>query len=68
MDVFDVVPDLAEDHRAVVNELVEAHAAGDSPLVQRLTTRLAQIGQDDALGNLFERLRATAKGESYVLG
>ena len=68
VDVFEVVPDLAEDQRAVVNELVEAHAAGDSSLVQRLTTTLAQFGQDDALGNLFERLRATGKGESYVLG
>jgi hypothetical protein len=36
--------------------------------VQRLTNKLAQFGQDDALGNLFERLRVTAKGESYVLG
>ena len=68
VEVFEVVPDLTEDQRAVVNELVEAHAAGDSPLVQRLTIKLAQFGQDDALGNLFERLRATAKGESYVLG
>ena len=68
VEVFEVVPDLAEDQRAVVSELVEAHAAGDSPLVQRLTTKLAQFGQDDALGNLFERLHATAKGESYVLG
>ena len=68
VDVFEVVPDLAEAERAVVNELVEAHAAGDSTLVQRLTTKLAQFGQDDALGNLLERLRATAKGESYVLG
>ncbi|QGN53486.1 adenylate/guanylate cyclase domain-containing protein [Novosphingobium sp. Gsoil 351] len=68
VEVFEVLPDLAEDQRVVVNELVEAHAAGDSRLVQRLTTKLAQFGQDDALGNLFERLRATAKGESYVLG
>jgi adenylate cyclase len=68
VDVFEVVPDLAQDQRAVVNDLVEAHAAGDSPLVQRLTNKLAQFGQDDALGNLFERLRVTAKGESYVLG
>ena len=68
VDVFEAVPDLAEAERAVVNELVEAHAAGDSPLVQRLTTKLAQFGQDDALGNLLERLRATDKGESYVLG
>ena len=68
VEVFEVVPDLADEQRAVVNELVEAHAAGDSSLVQRLTTKLAQFGQDDALGNLFERLRATGKGESYVLG
>lgn len=68
VDVFEVVPDIAEDERAVVNELVEAHAAGDSPLVQRLTVKLAQFGQDDALSNLSERLRATGKGESYVLG
>jgi adenylate cyclase len=68
VEVFEVVPDLAEAERAVVNELVEAHAAGDSTLVQRLTTKLAQSGHDDALGNLFERLRATGKGESYVLG
>ena len=66
--VYEVVPDLADDQRAVVNELVEAHAAGDFSLVQRLTTTLGQFGQDDALGNLFERLRATGKGESYVLG
>ena len=68
VEVFEVVPDLADEQRAVVNELVEAHAAGDSSLVQRLTTKLAQFGQDDALGTLFERLRATGKGESYVLG
>ena len=68
VEVFEAVPNLAEAERAVVNELVEAHAAGDSSLVQRLTTKLAQFGQDDALGNLLERLRATAKGESYVLG
>ena len=68
VEVFEVAPDLADDQRAVVNELVEAHAAGDSSLVQRLTTTLGQFGQDEALGNLFERLRATGKGESYVLG
>ena len=68
VDVFEVVPDLAGEERAVVNELVEAHAKGDSSLVQRLTTNLSHSGYDDALGNLFERLRATGKGESYVLG
>ena len=68
VEVFEVAPDLPRDQRGVVNDLVEAHAAGDAPLVQRLTTTLAQFGHDDALGNLFERLRATGKGESYVLG
>ena len=68
VEVFEVVPDLAEDQRVVVSELVEAHAAGDSPLVQRLTATLTKSGHDDAIGNLFERLRATGKGESYVLG
>ena len=68
VEVFEVAPDLPPDQRVVVNDLVAAHAAGDAPLVQRLTTTLAQFGYDDALGNLFERLRATDKGESYVLG
>jgi len=68
VEVFEIAPEFASERRAVVNELVAAHEAGDSSLVQRLTTKVAEFGQDAALGNLIERLRATSKGESYVLG
>jgi adenylate cyclase len=68
VEVFEIAPELAEERRALVNELVAAHDAGDSTLVQRLTAKVAEFGQDAALANLVERLRATGKGESYVLG
>ena len=68
VEVFEVAPIQDTDRRAMVNQLVEAHASGDSSLVQRLTARLAEFGQDAALGNLIERLRVTHEGESYVLG
>ena len=68
MEVFEPVPTLAPDARSVVNELVEAHGTGDSALVQRLTGKLAEFGQDAAVGNLVERLRVTHGGGSYVLG
>jgi adenylate cyclase len=68
VDVFEMVPAIDAEHRSVVNALVEAHAAGDSSLMQRLTAKLREVGQDGALGNLLERLRVTVKGESYVLG
>ena len=68
VEVFEVAPEFAGERRVVVNELVAAHDAGDAPLVRRLTAKVAEFGQDAALGNLVERLRATGKGESYVLG
>lgn len=72
VEVFEPAPKLAPDARSVVNALVEAHGTGDSVLVQRLTAKLAQVGQDvgrdKALNNLIERLRVTQGGESYVLG
>ena len=68
IDVFEPVPTLAPDARSVVNALVEAHSTGDSALVQRLTAKLSETGQDKALGNLIERLRITHGGKSYVLG
>ena len=68
IEVFEIVPELAAEQRAVVNELVEAHASGDSSLVQRLTAKLGDLSHDAALANLVERLRTTGKGESYALG
>ena len=68
VEVFEVAPEFGKERRAVVNELVAAHGAGDSSLVQRLTAKVAEFGHDAALGNLLERLRVTGKGESYVLG
>lgn len=68
VEVYEIAPDMPEAQRRVVNELVEAHAAGDDAAVQRLTDRVAEFGQDAALGNLLGRLQATRKGESYVLG
>lgn len=68
IEVFEPVPMLAPDARSVVNTLVEAHGTGNAELVQRLTAKLGQAGQDPALGNLLERLRNTHGGESYVLG
>jgi len=66
--VFEPAPGMELERRGVVNDLVEAHASGDSSLVERLTAKLGELGHDAALARLVERLRATGKGESYVLG
>jgi adenylate cyclase len=68
VEVFEPAPDLPAEARTQIRQLVEAHAAGDLAFVNRLTVRLADSGQDEALGNLLERLQQTHKGESYVLG
>ncbi|MET0179528.1 MAG: adenylate/guanylate cyclase domain-containing protein, partial [Novosphingobium sp.] len=68
VEVFEAAPDMDSEHRAMVEEFVQAHARGDSASVERLTARLGELRQDGALANLIERLRGTGKGESYVLG
>jgi adenylate cyclase len=65
VDVFEPVPEVPADERAMVNALVEAHRTGDSAAVQRLTAQLDALGDDAAVRNLVARLRATQTGESY---
>ncbi|WP_245647592.1 adenylate/guanylate cyclase domain-containing protein [Novosphingobium lentum] len=68
VEVFEPVPDASPEERAAVAEVMAAHNADDSALVHRLTDKLVESGQDDAMMNLVQRLRQTHKGESYVLG
>ncbi|MET0180159.1 MAG: adenylate/guanylate cyclase domain-containing protein [Novosphingobium sp.] len=68
VEVFEAAPDMDLQHRAMVKELVQAHALGESAVVERLTARFGELRQDHAIANLIERLRDTGKGESYVLG
>lgn len=69
VEVFEPVPDMTAEARAVPAELISAHSAGDMHRVQALTDRLMETTQgDDALMNLVERLRARHKGEAYGLG
>jgi adenylate cyclase len=68
VEVFEVVPVLSAEARAMVNALVEAHGSGDSAAVQRLTAKLREAGHDPAVDNLVARLGTTDKGESYALG
>lgn len=69
VEVFEPVPEMAAEARALSAELISAHSAGDMHRVQALTDRLMETAQgDDALMNLVERLRARHKGEAYGLG
>ncbi|MFN4134261.1 MAG: CHASE2 domain-containing protein [Novosphingobium sp.] len=69
VEVFEPVPGMTAEARAVPAELISAHSAGDMHRVQALTDRLMETAQgDDALMNLVERLRARHKGEAYGLG
>ncbi len=69
VEIFEPVPDLAEDQRQLAKDLVSAHSAGEADRVQTLTAAIAEsVHNDDAMVNLIERLRHTQKGESYVLG
>ncbi|TXI07141.1 MAG: adenylate/guanylate cyclase domain-containing protein [Novosphingobium sp.] len=69
VEIFEPVPDMAEDQRGLAIAAVEAHAQGDAERVKALTdTILESIHDDDAMMNLIQRLRQTHKGESYVLG
>ncbi|MFN4221365.1 MULTISPECIES: adenylate/guanylate cyclase domain-containing protein [Novosphingobium] len=69
VEVFEPVPEMAAEARALSAELISAHSAGDMHRVQALTDRLLETAQsDDALMNLVERLRARHKGEAYGLG
>lgn len=69
VEIFEPVPDMAEEQRGLAIAAVEAHAQGDAERVKALTdTILESIHDDDAMMNLIQRLRQTHKGESYVLG
>lgn len=69
VEIFEPVPDMPADQRALAVELLGAHSAGDDARVQALTDSLSNSVQDDeAMMNLIERLRRTHKGESYGLG
>ena len=68
VDIFEPAPDRPESERASVARLVAAHQAGDHEAVVQLTSQLSELGQDEAIANLFKRLGQTQKGESYVLG
>ncbi len=69
VEIFEPVPDMAEDQRGLAIAAVEAHAHGDAERVKALTdTILESVHDDDAMMNLIQRLRQTHKGESYVLG
>jgi adenylate cyclase len=68
--VFEPVPDNAgPEARALAEELVAAHAAGNRSGVAMLTARIdASSHKDPALANLARRLAELDDGESYVLG
>lgn len=69
VEIFEPVPDMAEEQRGLAIAAVEAHAQGDAERVKALTdTILESVHDDDAMMNLIQRLRQTHKGESYVLG
>lgn len=69
VEIFEPVPDMAENQRGLAIAAVEAHAQGDAERVKALTdTILESVHDDDAMMNLIQRLRQTHKGESYVLG
>lgn len=69
VQVFEPVPDMPVSQRAVSADLLSAHSAGDHDRVQALTDSCRDSVQgDEAMVNLFERLRQTHKGESYGLG
>jgi len=68
VEVFEPAPELPVTERTEISELLAAHEAGDMTLVEQRTARLAQMCEDHAMANLFQRLRQTQKGESYVLG
>ncbi|MFY7837899.1 MAG: CHASE2 domain-containing protein [Novosphingobium sp.] len=69
VQVYEPVPDLSPDQRAISADLLSAHSAGEADRVQALTDRLRDSAQgDEAMMNLIERLRQTHEGESYGLG
>ena len=69
VEVFEPVPDAAPEARALAEELVAAHAAGNRAAVATLTARIEASGHKDlALANLARRLAELDDGESYVLG
>ncbi|MEM1132610.1 MAG: adenylate/guanylate cyclase domain-containing protein [Pseudomonadota bacterium] len=68
VEIFEPMPEWEPQERAVLANIVTAHAQGESDAVSRLTDIVAKWGEDNALSNLKQRLQATGKGESYVLG
>lgn len=69
VEIFEPVPDMAEEQRGLAIAAVEAHAQGDAERVKALTDIILEsVHDDDAMMNLIQRLRQTHKGESYVLG
>jgi adenylate cyclase len=69
VQVFEPVPDMSPEQRAVSADLISAHSAGAAERVQALTDSYRDSAQgDEAMMNLIERLRKTHEGESYGLG
>jgi adenylate cyclase len=69
VEVFEPMPEGDPSARALAEDLVAAHAAGNRAAVQALTARISADGhKDPALANLARRLAELDDGESYVLG
>lgn len=68
VEVFEPVPDMSAEERALGAAIISAHDEGDSARVQSLTANVPESAKDDAMLNLLQRLQQTLKGESYVLG
>ncbi|NLR71584.1 adenylate/guanylate cyclase domain-containing protein [Novosphingobium sp. ERN07] len=69
VQVYEPVPDMTQEQRAVSADLISAHSAGEADRVQALTDSVRDSAQgDEAMMNLIERLRKTHEGESYGLG
>lgn len=68
IEIFEPVPGMPEDQRALTRDLLSAHDSGDSARMQALTAKAVESSHDDAVLNLIQRLQQTHEGESYVLG
>jgi adenylate cyclase len=68
VDLFAPRPDLPQDIRARLHQLLGAHRNGDHTEYVTIATELsAKLPHDPAIMFLIKRLSATQKGESYVL-
>jgi adenylate cyclase len=68
VEIFEPVPQWTGKERDNVSAIIADHHKGDITAVQRLAAMVQKYREDDGLANLLQRLKATSKGESYVLG